>query len=350
MENVSKFIDHLVSTMIVDFHTAQSDNYDAGRFSSDGVDRSQSFDIVMSKMTIVDLIRNAERYFSVYSMIADSTSRALFLDLLRYRMAGHLHVRLPTNTPEFHAKANLPLGTIKAPSRLPISGQFGVMGHFSVPVGDKVVELDCWEGGAGFAFNLKQYFYDRDGVRIAPEPGDHAIDAGTCLGECAVAFAAAVGETGRVHAFDVCDVHVLAAQHNADQNPSLRMTVHPYGLGKVDVDAPLLVLGNNIHPGMSVTDMATPPVRRLDTLVAEGAIERVDFIKMDIEGSELDALEGAAETIRRFRPKLAISIYHRRTDFRDIPLYIHSLEPAYRFHVDHYSIHHEETVLFADAR
>lgn len=350
MENVSKFIDHLVSNMIIDFHTSQTDNYDASRFSADGVDRSHEFDIVLSKMTIVDLIRNAERYFDVYTKIVDPTSRSLFIDLLRYRMAGHLHVRLPTNSPEFFQRIATIPGTVASPSRLAIEGQFGVMGHFSVPVGERTIELDCWEGHIGYAFNLKQYFYDRDGVRIAPEPGDHVIDAGSCLGECSVAFGAAVGETGRVHAFDVCDVHVVASRHNAAQNPGLPITVHEFGLGKADIEAPLLQLGNFIHPGMSVTNMPTPPIRRLDTLVEQGVVERVDFIKMDVEGSEIDALAGAADSIRRFRPKLAISLYHKKSDFRDIPLFIHSILPDYRFHLDHYTIHHEETVLFGDAR
>jgi FkbM family methyltransferase len=350
MENVSKFIDHLVSNLIIDFHTAQTDNYDASRFSADGVDRSGEFDIVLSKMTIVDLIRNAEKYFAAYQQIVDPTSRQLFIDLLRYRMAGHMHVRLPTNTPDFFQHILPPPGTVRTESRLPIAGSFGEMGHFSVPVGDRAVELDCWDGNVGYAFNLRQYFYDRDGVRICPEPGDHVIDAGSCLGECSIAFAAAVGETGHVHAFDVCDVHVLATRHNAAQNPGLPVTVHEYGLGKADIDAPLLQLGNFIHPGMSVTDMPTPPIRRLDTLVEQGLVERVDFIKMDVEGSEIDALAGAVESIRRFRPKLAISLYHKKSDFRDIPLFIQSILPDYRFHLDHYTIHHEETVLFGVAR
>lgn len=350
MENVSKFIDHLVSNMIIDFHTAQSDNYDAGRFSPDGVDRSQEFDIVLSKMTIVDLIRNAERYFQAYSLLGDDGSRSLFVDLLRFRMAGHIHVRLPTNNPEFLAKYKPPEGTISGPAHIDVAGQFGSVSHFSVPVNGRRVEVDCWEPGVGCAFNMKQYFYDRDGVRIAPEAGDHVIDAGTCLGECALAFAEAVGPTGLVHAFDVCDVHVLAARHNAAQNPGMNITVHEYGLGQADVDAPLLKLGNQAHPGMSVAGMETPPVRRLDTLVEQGAVPRVDFIKMDVEGSELDALRGAEQTLRRFRPKLAISLYHRKSDFRDLPLYLDGLDLGYRFHLDHYTIHHEETVLYADAR
>ncbi len=56
------------------------------------------------------------------------------------------------------------------------------------------------------------------------------------------------------------------------------------------------------------------PVEPLDQIVEELGIEKVDFIKMDIEGAEREALEGAQETIKRFRPEMAICTYHRDDD------------------------------------
>jgi hypothetical protein len=87
----------------------------------------------------------------------------------------------------------------------------------------------------------------------------------------------------------------------------------------------------------------------IDELVRSGIAPRVDFIKMDIEGAELDALRGAMHTLRRDRPRLAISLYHRISDFETIPRFLASLELGYRFYLDHYTIHAEETVLFATA-
>ena len=76
-------------------------------------------------------------------------------------------------------------------------------------------------------------------------------------------------------------------------------------------------------------------------------LSRVDFIKMDIEGFELPALAGAERVIDQFRPRLAISLYHRPEDIFEIPLWIGNRFPWYSLHLDHYTIHHEETVLFA---
>lgn len=73
----------------------------------------------------------------------------------------------------------------------------------------------------------------------------------------------------------------------------------------------------------------------------------VTFIKMDIEGSELPALEGAKETILAHKPKLAICVYHKASDLLTIPAYLKSLVPEYRFFLRHYNTNWSETVLFA---
>lgn len=75
--------------------------------------------------------------------------------------------------------------------------------------------------------------------------------------------------------------------------------------------------------------------------------ELVTFIKMDIEGAELEALKGAEHLIRTHKPKLAISIYHKPEDILSIPLYLKSLVPEYKFYLRHYSNWSSETVLYA---
>lgn len=71
------------------------------------------------------------------------------------------------------------------------------------------------------------------------------------------------------------------------------------------------------------------------------------FIKMDIEGSEMDALKGAEETIKRNHPKLAICIYHSDEDMIRIIEYVHKLVPEYQLYVRHHSKSEVETVLYA---
>lgn len=75
--------------------------------------------------------------------------------------------------------------------------------------------------------------------------------------------------------------------------------------------------------------------------------ERITFIKMDIEGAELDALQGAAEIIETQKPKLAISVYHKPEDIVEIPKLILGIRPDYKLYIRHYSLLSNETVLYA---
>lgn len=74
--------------------------------------------------------------------------------------------------------------------------------------------------------------------------------------------------------------------------------------------------------------------------------KRVTFMKMDIEGSELEALQGASETIKTNHPYLAICVYHKKEDLIDIISYCKKLVPEYKLYLRHHSITPCDTVLY----
>ena len=74
--------------------------------------------------------------------------------------------------------------------------------------------------------------------------------------------------------------------------------------------------------------------------------EPITFIKMDLEGAEYNALLGAEKTIKEYKPKLAISIYHKPEDIWELPQLILKMNPDYHFYFGHYSIAAAETVLY----
>lgn len=86
-------------------------------------------------------------------------------------------------------------------------------------------------------------------------------------------------------------------------------------------------------------------VKSLDYLIKD---DPVSLIKMDIEGAELDTLIGAKELIRKYKPKLAVCIYHKLDDIIKIPEYLKELVPEYKFKVRQHSRSMLETVLYAE--
>ena len=91
------------------------------------------------------------------------------------------------------------------------------------------------------------------------------------------------------------------------------------------------------------TNTTTKPSKTIDGL----GLERVSYIKMDIEGSELNALKGAEKTLLRDKPKLAICLYHSDEDMISIIEYLHSLVPEYRLYVRQHCSINTDTVLYA---
>jgi FkbM family methyltransferase len=75
--------------------------------------------------------------------------------------------------------------------------------------------------------------------------------------------------------------------------------------------------------------------------------KQVSFIKMDIEGAELEALRGAKSLIIKQKPKLAISIYHKTEDILELPQLILSYRGDYKLYLRHYTLGAFDTILYA---
>ena len=75
--------------------------------------------------------------------------------------------------------------------------------------------------------------------------------------------------------------------------------------------------------------------------------DKITFIKLDIEGAELDALKGSEESIRLYKPVLAVCLYHKASDYTDIFEFIRDINPEYKFYIRHHMNYYAETVLYA---
>lgn len=193
---------------------------------------------------------------------------------------------------------------------------------------------------------LEQYRY-KDKVMV--EKGDYIIDGGACYGDTALYFSNLCGESGRVFSFEFIKNNIEIFNKNIKLNVNLsdriKLIENPlYNSSNVDLfisnDGPSSSIiynksKNNLYKSICIDDFVT-----------QNNIEKIDFIKLDIEGAELDALNGAKETIIKYRPKLAICLYHQNSDFYNIPLYLNSIVPEYKFYFDHFALNNWSSILF----
>ncbi|OBZ07886.1 hypothetical protein A8L34_24975 [Bacillus sp. FJAT-27264] len=124
-----------------------------------------------------------------------------------------------------------------------------------------------------------------------------------------------------------------------------RVELLPYGVWKENDTLKFNALDNVCSSFEESGDIEIKVVSIDDSL----ELSPVTFMKMDIEGSELEALRGAEETIRKYKPKLAICIYHKPLDIVQIPQYLKEIVPEYKIYLRHYSMGIGETVCYAIA-
>lgn len=329
-------------------HQRLDGNIDEERWSSLPPEARRALEQRLSAECLGMLFEHGPVFAAADRLFEDDAARELFRSLLCYRILGAGRVVLPIDSASHWARRGQAAGLRTGDS--PHAGPFGPLSRFELDFAAERLVVDAWAGNIAWTYLLRQYWFERGAARVMPLPGDCVIDAGACFGDTALAFAAGAGESGRVHAFEIDPANLVVASSNLAQNPRLgvRIRLNSLALGR---EAGTLYRHGS-GPGAQVSaDPGGVPVEvsTLDDYAAANGLAKVDFIKMDIEGAEMDALLGARNTLARNRPRLAISLYHRAADLARIPVWIDRLDLGYRFWLDHYTIHHEETVLYAAA-
>lgn len=354
-------------------HWHGADNWDAERFGPYRTTlRSSVVTMVNRRLlrvgSIVPRVSAAERaeleerldrlhdgLAELYASLEDERSRHTLVKVWAYRLLGFRRVKLPLNTPIYWQRrdelARLQRGKFELES-----GMAGiVLRQMDLTSIGWPIELYSTPAAVMATLVLRQYSYDGTAPSIAPSPGGCVIDAGGCWGDTALLFARQVGDTGQVHTFEFTPSNLAILNRNLEMNPTLR--------NRINVVPKALWTGSDVKlsfdargPGTSVRASAvaglspeTVVATSIDEYADQSGLRRIDFIKMDIEGAELNALRGAERTLRRFRPQLAVAVYHNDEDFVVIPQFLRELDVGYKFFLDHFTIFDEETILFATA-
>lgn len=140
-------------------------------------------------------------------------------------------------------------------------------------------------------------------------PGMTAIDVGANVGYHALRMARQVGPSGRVVAIEPAPGAVARLRRNLSLNDLAHAAIVVAALGDHDVESVELQLQSS-YPlsGRGGPERVLTRVARLDSLVLERQLERVDFIKIDVDGQEAQVLRGARGTLRRFRPPVLFEL------------------------------------------
>lgn len=120
-----------------------------------------------------------------------------------------------------------------------------------------------------------------------------------------------------------------------------KLSHHSCGVGDKEYSASFYQDGNGSRVSENENSMKID-IKRIDDFLDDSPT----FIKMDIEGFELSALKGAESSIRNGKPKMAISAYHRASDFVDISSYVLSIDPNYKIGLRHHCKDRWETCLY----
>ncbi|MEK7432694.1 MAG: FkbM family methyltransferase [Cyanobacteriota bacterium] len=350
MTNNTYFFDDFITKLIICSYKWEENNWETYRYG-----KNESLDLDSLSNYLKWVLNNREEIEKFISFLNDSESIELVKYIMLFRSLGYKHVKIPINK-ELMSSKNISIANSFITNEVSSDKSFFVTGKlksFLVPFMNQEIDLDAGIGNVIYSYFVKQYYFQRNNYYIMPIYGDYVIDAGSCFGDTALGFSVSVGKIGKVFSFEVVPDHIEICKVNFEKNKDFSENIElveyalsdePYKEINIELIGPgSRELKDNYSPFSSIK----VKTQSIDNLVKEKNIEKIDFIKMDIEGAEIPALIGASETIKKFKPKLAISAYHKIDDFITISNFIKSLEPSYKIFVDHYTIHSEETVIYA---
>jgi len=216
---------------------------------------------------------------------------------------------------------------------------------------DSVIEYRC-KGNKKILKHSTNMYFPKDIFTLSDD--EVFVDCGAFSGDTVFEFIRRTrGRFKAIHAFEPSQKHfnLLINNINKLKLHQGNITLLNEGVwsepGLLSFFEQDLNLGSS-HVSTDSNNAATESVSiKVNTLDAVFADIKPTLIKMDIEGSELEALKGAKDILIKHKPKLAICMYHKCEDFVDIPIFLSEVVPEYKLHVRHHACGYLDTVLYA---
>ena len=193
----------------------------------------------------------------------------------------------------------------------------------------------------------KQYFYKDCKIK----KDDFVIDAGGCWADTALIFSSTVGEKGKIFSFEFFEDNLNIFKKNISYNKELANRIILTEQPLYDKSNKTLYLNHACADITTLTEKENKEQQyitiSIDDFIKDKKIKKLDFIKMDVEGSELKVLQGAKNSLIKYKPKLAIASYHRYDDYYKIPKFLNELGIGYKFYFANYTLGFTDTIIYA---
>lgn len=192
-------------------------------------------------------------------------------------------------------------------------------------------DLDFMEG---FTNNHEEQYFDKD---IIPKIENiNFVDGGAYIGDTLPQIIKEFPNYNKIYCIEPNNLHIEIAKKNFSEQRDIEFINCGLGNKEVKVTKEQELKDNCYH------DYQAEEINTLDNLIKD----TVDFIKMDIEGAEQDAIEGAKNTIKKYHPILAICIYHKAEDWYKVPKMVLDIRNDYKVYLRHYMEGIYETVMY----
>ncbi|MEI0445846.1 FkbM family methyltransferase [Brachyspira intermedia] len=266
-----------------------------------------------------------------YNMLEEPYSKDLFKKIVRYRYLLSFYRDAYTNSKE-KIKLSMKYGSINI--------FFWGLKRFLFALQKYKYPSEIENFLLFYIFGLEQY-----NIKDIFEVSNDSVvfDVGAWKGDTAYFFSKKCNDNAKIYAFEP-DINAFE---------TLKVMKEKYKLNNVILENILFSNKNETIDFVSMTPN-TPAVKMkaitIDEFVESNNIERIDYLKMDVEGAEKHILEGALNTIKRFRPSLAIAVYHGgelfMEDFYKVPIFIKEITENYEYYIRTFSPWGGETILF----
>ncbi|MGM0518311.1 MAG: FkbM family methyltransferase [Campylobacterota bacterium] len=187
----------------------------------------------------------------------------------------------------------------------------------------------------GFINDHENQYFDKE--IIPPIKNISFLDGGAYIGDTLEYILKNYPDYKKIYCIEPSELHIKIAKKNYDKLENIEFINCGLGDKKNLIKDKLELTQYNCKHNYQTENINT-----IDNLLKD----KIDFIKLDIEGDEIKALQGAKNSIKKYHPILAVCIYHKASDWYEVPSLILSIREDYDIYLRHYMEGIYETVMY----